>query len=72
MSERIRASDMLIIVLGIFLLIVLIELYFTLNELISAWVSYKYSPIYQTLLNAAILVISLYYMNKLIKTRDKK
>ncbi len=72
MSERIRASDVLIIVLGIFILIVLAELYFTLNELISAWVSYKYSPIYRTLLNAAILVISLYYMNKLIKTRDKK
>jgi len=70
-SERIKISDVLIIILGIFILIVLIELYFTLNELISTWISYKYSPIYRALLNATILVVSLYYMNKLKNTRQK-
>ncbi|MEM4155709.1 MAG: hypothetical protein QXQ38_03170 [Archaeoglobaceae archaeon] len=38
-----------------------------LKEVISLWVGYKYAPIYRSMLNMAILVLSIYALTILLK-----
>lgn len=51
----------------ILLVISVIGLYTALNEVISVWIGYKYASIYRALLNAAILVMSVYILTLLLR-----
>ncbi len=68
-KEKIDLNLVLSVVLSIFLLIILVELYFSLNSLIAEWVNYRYMPAYSTLLNVALLAIIVYFLNWLRKSQ---
>lgn len=68
---RFRLEDVvrkIFIAISLILLIVSIfGLYMALNEAISVWIGYKYASIYRALLNAAVLVLSVYVLTLLLK-----
>lgn len=51
----------------ILLMIAVWGLYSSLNDLIRIWVDYKYAPLYRTMLNLGVLVITLYVLNMLVR-----
>jgi len=60
-------KKVLIVVVLLLLITSIFGLYLALNDTISHWVGYKYAPVYRVLLNAAILVLSLYVLTLLLK-----
>jgi len=61
----------LIVVVLVLLIISLVGLYTSLNQLISIWVGYKYAPIFRTLLNLAVLILTAYALTLLLKKRSE-
>ncbi|AGK60846.1 hypothetical protein Asulf_00837 [Archaeoglobus sulfaticallidus PM70-1] len=49
------------------LMIAVWGLYSSINDLIQIWVDYKYAPLYRTLLNLGVLVITIYVLNLLVR-----
>jgi hypothetical protein len=48
----------------IFLLIALVTLYTSINNLINTWFDYKYTPIFQIIFSLSILTICLYLIRE--------
>jgi hypothetical protein len=73
-SQKYTIEDVLrklfIAIAGILLLFSIWGIYTSLNDLINIWIDYKYAPLYKTLLNLAILILSLYVLTQLIKSKQ--
>lgn len=58
------------ILIGLSLILLILSvfgLYMALNEVISLWVGYKYAPIYRSMLNIGVLLLSIYVLTILLK-----
>jgi|Deesub1362A_J573_1020465.scaffolds.fasta_scaffold00099_75 hypothetical protein len=75
-SKDIDVADLLkkaFIVFVFFLLIVSVwGLYSSFNQLISIWIEYKYAPIYRVILNFAVVLVSLYTLQILLREYRSK
>jgi hypothetical protein len=49
------------------LIIAVWGLYSSINDLIRIWVDYRYAPLYRTMLNLGVAVITLYVLNLLVR-----
>ncbi len=73
MEEGEAVRKILLAILFFTLIVSLAGLYISANILIDVWAGTKYSPVYKVLLNAAMLLIAVYLIQRLIirpKTSD--
>jgi phage shock protein PspC (stress-responsive transcriptional regulator) len=73
MEEGEVVRKILLAILFFTLIVSLAGLYISANILIDVWAGTKYSPVYKVLLNAAMLLIAVYLIQRLIirpKTSD--
>jgi len=69
MIDTVRKA--LIILDIIFLAIAAFGLYISLNSIIENFVNYEYAPVYQAILNAAILILALYLLKRALDRSGK-
>ena len=52
-------------------LIAVVQLYFSVNSLLSIWLNYRYQPIFQALFSIAVLAICIYILKERLIAKSK-
>ena len=66
MEEGETVRKILLAILFFALVVSLVGLYVSANVMIDVWAGQKYSPVYKVLMNAAMLLIVIYLIQRLI------
>ncbi len=66
MEDGEAVRKLLLAILFFALIVSLVGLYISANILVDVWAGAKYSPVYKVLMNAAMLIIAVYLIQRLI------